>query len=187
MPLLVFLIGFGVLGYYIARSSLAARAEQRAGQAAQAPKRWSENLVHWWQARFGKHPPEDPFITWVRGQGSHNFPEDFITWLAGLSPHESQAFVQALQDYTGGLGFDLSSLADSSLQNKPALMQVYVEAVVIYSQAYRRAKESRQKADQPEAEAQEAKKAKEGKKTAEKQASRRRGEIPELVEAVPTA
>jgi hypothetical protein len=187
MPLLVFLIGFGVLGYYIARSSFAVRAEQRAGQAAHAPKRWSENLTDWWRDRFGKHPPEDPFINWARGEGLNNFPEDFNMWLAGLSPRESQAFVQALQDYTGGLGFDLSSLTDNSLQNKPALMQVYVEAVVIYSQAYRRAKESRQKAEQPEVEAQEAKKAKEGKKTAEKQASRRRGEIPELAEAVPTA
>jgi hypothetical protein len=92
-----------------------------------------------------------------------------------------------LQDYTSGLGFDLSTLTDDSLQNKPALMQVYVEAVVIYSQAYRRAKESRQKTDQAEADKQEANKTKDGKKTAEKQASRRRGENPELAEAVPVA
>jgi len=187
MYLLVFLIGFGVGGYYLARSSFAVRTEQRAEHVTRAPQRWGENLAGWWRNRFGKHPPAEPFIAWVSNQGARYFPEDFNTWLAGLSPHESQAFTQALQDYTGGLGFDLSSLADNSLQNKPALMQVYVEAVVIYSQAYRRAKESRQKAEQNEADKQEVKKAKEGKKTAEKQASRRRGENPELVEAIPAA
>ena len=187
MYLLVFLIGFGVVGYYLARTSFAVRAEQRAGHAAHAPQRWGENLTDWWRNRFGKQPPADPFITWVSNQGASYFPEDFNTWVAGLSTREADAFTQALQDYTGGLGFDLSTLTDNSLQNKPALMQVYVEAVVIYSQAYRRAKESRQKAEQNEADKQEVKKAKEGKKTAEKQASRRRGENPELVEAIPAA
>ena len=187
MYLLVFLIGFGVVGYYLARTSFAVRAEQRAGHVTHAPRRWGENLAEWWRNRFGKQPPANPFMAWVRNQGARYFPEDFNTWVAGFSPQESQAFTQALQDYTSGLGFDLSSLTDNSLQNKPALMQVYVEAVVIYSQAYRRAKESRQKTEQTEADKQEAKKAKEGKKTAEKQTSRRRSESPELAEAVPAA
>jgi len=185
MYLLVFLIGFGVLGYYLARSSFSVRAEKRVGNVAQAPRRWSENLRDWWRDRFGERPPADPFIAWARSQGTRYFPEDFNIWLADLSPQESHNFNQALQDFTGGLGFDLSSLTDNSLQNKPALMQVYVEAVVIYSQAYRRAKESRQKAEQTEADKQDAKKTKESKKTAEKQASRRQSEIPELAEAVP--
>jgi hypothetical protein len=187
MYLLVFLIGFGVIGYYLARSSYAVRAEQRAGHVAQAPKRLSENLADWWRNRFGEHSPVDPFITWARNQGALHFPEDFNTWLAGLSPQESHAFTVALQDYTSGLGFDLASLTDDGMKNKPSLMQVYVEAVVIYSQAYRRAKETRQKAEKTVTDDQEAKQAKEGKKTAEKQVSRRRSEVPELTEAIPVA
>jgi len=187
MYLLVFLIGIGVLGYYLARTSFAGRVEQRAGRVAHAPKRWSENLADWWRGRFGKPPPADPFIAWARNQGFSNFPEDFNSWLASLSPQESHEFTLALQDYTGGLGFDLSSLVDNSLQNKPALMQVYVEAVVIYSQAYRRAKETRQKAEKTVTDDQEAKKSKEDKKTAEKQVSRRRSEIPEMAEAITTS
>ncbi len=66
-------------------------------------------------------------------------------------------------------------------------MQVYVEAVVIYSQAYRRAKETHQEADKTEAKDKESAKEKDGMKNAEKQASRRRSGVPEMAEAVPTA
>jgi hypothetical protein len=184
MYLLIFLVGFGVLGYYLARSSFAQRAEQR---ATNTPRQWGVDLVDWWNERFGKHPDEEPFIAWARSQGANYFPEEFNAWLAGLSRQESQDFSQALRDYAGGLGFDLGSLIDDSLKNKPALMQVYVEAVVIYSQAYRRAKESRQKADKADAKDQEAVENKDDKKTAEKQASRRRSEVPEMAEAVPIA
>jgi len=184
MYLLIFLIGFGVIGYTLARSSYAQRAEHR---ASGTPKKWGESLAGWWQARFGTQPPEDAFIIWARSQGAGYFPEEFNGWLAGLPSRESHAFSQALQDYTGGLGFELDSLTDNSLKNKPALMQVYVEAVVIYSQAYRRAKEIHQEADKAEAKDKESAKEKDGMKNAEKQASRRRSGVPEMAEAVPTA
>jgi hypothetical protein len=184
MYLLIFLIGFGLIGYYLAHSSFAQRTEVRATSLS---RQWGESLSDWWQSRFGKYPPEDTFITWARNQGAYYFPGEFYDWLAGLSPQESHAFTQALQDYTGGLGFELDSLTDDSLKNKPALMQVYVEAVVIYSQAYRRAKESHQQADKAEAKNKEAGKDKDGMKNAEKQASRRRSGVPEMSEAVPAA
>lgn len=184
MNLLIFLIGFGLIGYYLARTSLAQRTEDR---ASSVPKRWGESFSNWWQDRFGKRPPEDAFITWTRSQGASYFPVEFNDWLAGLSPRESHAFTQALQDFTGGLGFELDSLTDDSFKNKPALMQVYVEAVVIYSQAYRRAKESHQQADKAEAKNKESAKDKDGMKNAEKQASRRQSGVPEMAEAVPSA
>lgn len=184
MYLLIFLIGFGVLGFYLARSNSAQRAEHR---VAGVQREWGESLVDWWRERFGKQSPEDPFIAWASSQGAHHFPEEFNDWLARLSPRECHTFSEALQDYTGGLGFDLNSLIDDSLKTKPALMQVYVEAVVIYSQAYRRAKETRQATERSNQKDKEAANDEEGKKTAEKQASRRRSDIPELAEAVPVA
>ncbi len=104
MYLLVFLIGFGVIGYTLARSSYAQRAEHRTSGAS---KKWGESLADWWQTRFGTRPPEDAFLIWARNRGTGYFPEEFNGWLAGLSSRESHAFSQALQDYTGGLGFEL--------------------------------------------------------------------------------
>lgn len=83
--------------------------------------------------------------SWATRQGAEYFPRDFREWLTGLSSHEAQDFTQALQAYSQGLGFDLERLVDDGYATDPRMRTVFVEAVVVYSQAYRKARLVRQR------------------------------------------
>ncbi|GAG01209.1 unnamed protein product, partial [marine sediment metagenome] len=89
-------------------------------------------------------------------------------------------FTRALNEYAASLGYSLTDLVEGDYDGKPALMQVFVEAIVIYSQEYRKAREVQQaEADKEEAAPadDEASASTEVKKPAEKSTSRRkRGE-----------
>lgn len=184
MYLILFLVAIGLVGFYLAQSRAGVRLEEAASSASETPQHWSQRISNWWRNRNGKETAPESFTAWAQGKGSENFPADFTGWLTSLTPAESLAFEQALSEVTPGLGFSLDSLMDDSLKAKPALMQVYVEAVVIYSQAYRRARETAEPAEKAEAKKNPPPSG-DGKRPAEKQASRRRGEISEPAEAVP--
>jgi hypothetical protein len=66
-------------------------------------------------------------------------------------------------------------------------MQVYVEAVVVYSQAYRKAKQAQKEADAAKTDAGATNNSSDGKTTAEKSVSRRKSEAPESSESTAAA
>jgi hypothetical protein len=79
----------------------------------------------------------------------------------------------------------MDKLVDGSLDSQPALMQVYVEALVVYSQAYRKAKQAQKEAET--AKPVEAGNSSDGKTAAEKSASRRKSDAPDSTESTAAA
>jgi hypothetical protein len=113
------------------------------------------------------------FRDWALGVGARQLPADLKAWLAGLSEEEAHQFHVSLAEYADSLGFELSELVDGSLDQDPIMRQVFVEAIVVYSPAYRKARQAREKAEvgknstpsvDPE------------RRSAEKTASRRKGD-----------
>ena len=147
MYLLIFLVIAGLVGYIFARSRYSKPVDDAANKVSDTSKQYAGQASTWYDKRFGKAKQADPLRAWAAGPGATYLPEDFRTWLAGLSDKESVEFSKGLNEYSKGLSYDLRKLTDGSLDNQPALMQVYVEAVVSYSQAYRKAKQAKQEVE----------------------------------------
>jgi hypothetical protein len=106
-------------------------------------------------------------------------PDDLRIWYLNLDDRQAQGFENALHDHGLNTGLQLASLVAGNLDGKPALRSIYVEAVAIYSQAYRKAREAiavEKDSDQSAAETTEPEPDSrvEGKVVAEKRTSRRR-------------
>lgn len=143
---LVFLV-FAIFGYLIASSRYSKQIDSTASTIVEAPRNWYHRLRHRGQKSLPAGSPTYPFIPWASGEGAGYFPEDFRSWLTGLTPTEADRVMPAMDRYAQGLGFRLDDLMQADLQAKPALMQVYVETLTIYSQAYRRARQAQQEAE----------------------------------------
>jgi hypothetical protein len=185
MQLLLLLLLFGVIGYLLAGSDFRERVDRTAGHLSAASGSWWTRSTVWWRSRFSRKVSADEFRTWVTGQGAAILPEEFKQWYLALPGPQAQDFVYSLADYADGLGYNLMQLVAGGLEHKPVMKQVFVEAIVVYSDAYRKAKEARKQAEderpQPEAEDQEL-------QPAEKSASRRqRQKVAETAEAAPAA
>jgi hypothetical protein len=191
MWFILLLVAAGVGGYFFARSRFSKPVEDTASKVGnvtvEATKDYTGKANSWWQNQFGKGKATDPLRAWAAGAGASQLPEDFKSWLAGLSDEEARAFTISLYVYGKGLGYDLDKLVNGSLDSQPALMQVYVEAVVIYSQAYRKAKQAQKEAETTKAEAGSANNSSDGKTAAEKSPSRRKSEAPESADTAVTA
>jgi hypothetical protein len=191
MWLILLLVAAGVVGYFFARSRFSKPVEDTASKVGTATvettKENSGKASSWWQKQFGRGDVSDPLRVWAAGAGATQLPEDFKSWLAGLSEEEAKAFAKSLYDYGKGLGYDFDKLVDGSLGSQPAKMQVYVEAVVVYSQAYRKAKQAQKESETAKAEASAASNSSDGKTAAEKSASRRKSDAPESSESTATA
>ena len=85
-----------------------------------------------------------PFQEWAAEVGAEYLPDDFKEWLADLSDAEATDFIRSLDEYASSLDYSLNDLVEGGYDGKPALMQVFVEAIVIYSQEYRKAREVQQ-------------------------------------------
>ena len=176
MQLLILLVIAGVIGYLLSDS----RYSQRIDQTAESIAEKSSNLVGraqaWWRDRFSKRTTKKSFIQWATGDGANHFPEEFCNWLTSLQPEGANRFTSALTAYARGLNYHIDDLTTGKLDNKPAFMQVFVEAVVVYSREYRKALEA-----QSEHKTREEKKSdtssNDGKAVAEKQPSRRKGTV----------
>lgn len=191
MWLILLLVAAGIGGYFFARSRFSKPVEDTASKVGnvtvEATKDYTGKANTWWQNQFGKGKATDPLRAWAAGAGASQLPEDFKSWLAGLTDDEARAFTISLYDYGKSLGYDLDKLVDGSLDSKPALMQVYVEAVVIYSQAYRKAKQAQKESETNKAEAGTPSDSTDGKTAAEKSPSRRKSEAPESTESAAAA
>lgn len=182
MQLLIILIAAGVVGYFLSRSRYSENIEQTTSQISETSESMLERSKNWLGARFGRGGAKDKFVSWATGAGSDYFPQEFKDWLKDLTPEEAKRFTNALASYAEGLNFDIDELVSGDMQNKPALMQIFVEAVVVYSHEYRKAQEAQTEANQDEKEKVSQKKAAEaspadGKAVAEKQPSRRKGAV----------
>lgn len=146
MYLLSLLVLFALLGYLLASSRFGERLDGAADTAAASTKRWTGRLGDRWRGLFNRRQKTEAFRAWALGPGAALFPQDFKTWLSGLTESEAQAFRRSLEEFADSLGFDLSQLIDGSLDQDPRMRQVFVEAIVVYSPAYRRARQAQQQA-----------------------------------------
>ena len=167
---LILILAVGI-GYLFARSKYRKNVDTAVDKVTTSSKSYSSKATDWWRRRFGKK--SDPFRAWATGPGAPYFDDTFKTWLVGLSEEEAKAFSKSLEGYSSGLGFDLSKVEKGELDKQPALMQVFVEAVVVYSGAYRKARQAHQDVATNTTERSEETHPEE-KKAAEKSASRRK-------------
>ena len=186
MDLIILVLVFAVLGYFLGISRFGKQVDHATEQLTTSTGKMADSLESRWKSLFRRPQPGEYFRSWVAGAGASLFPDEFKTWLKNLSVQEAREFTTALGEYSKSLDFSLTQLVDGGLDQEPILRQVFVEAVVVYSSAYRKAKTARQ-----QSEAKETKKAPqtEGEiQPAEKSASRRAvGSQPETNEAASAA
>lgn len=192
MQLLIALAIAGIVGYLLAGSRYGRKIEQTTEQISESSESLLERSKRWLRERFGREKPQDNFVAWASGKGSAHFPKEFTEWLKGLSPEEAARFTSSLSTHAESLNFDLDELVSGEMENKPALMQVFVEAVVVYSHEYRKAQEAQSEASKADREKAGQKKAAEpspsdGKAVAEKQPSRRKGAVEDSPQAAGAA
>jgi hypothetical protein len=170
MILILIIILAVALGILLSRSPSDEGTGISASRISAASRSWADRAGEW--LKFSQPKAETPaFREWATGEGAANFPEDFREWLGGLSAADAERFSAALSGYSKGLGYNLTELVEGSLNDRPSLLNVFVEAIVIYSQEYRKALKAHEETDDaPDGEAPVA----EEKKPAQKQASRRK-------------
>lgn len=156
MYLFTLLVLFTLLGYLLASSRFGERLDGATGRVAVSTKRWTTRLGDRWRALFNRQGQAEAFRSWALGPGAGLFPQDFKTWLAGLSDAEARLFRNSLDEYGDSLGFSLTQLIEGDLDHEPIMRQVFVEAIVVYSPAYRRARQAQQQAAKDGAKAKKA-------------------------------
>lgn len=180
MWLILLLAAAGVGGYFFARSKYSKPVEDTASKVGSATvdatKEYSGRAADWWQSRFGKSSATAVLRDWANGPGAAYLPEDFRTWLASLSEAEADDFARSVSNYGKSLGYEFAKLVDGSLDAQPDRRQVYVDALVSYSQAYRKARQAQREAATSAQETTNSNSTGDGKMAAEKSASRRKSE-----------
>jgi len=148
MEFLTLFLIFGISGVLIGILQSGKKTDDYSGGTAISAKKLASKVEGRWRTLFGGGGRgRRSFQAWATGPGSRLFPNEFTDWLAGLSEPSADSFSVKLADYAHGLGFNLSELMDDSLDRQPIMRQVFVEAIVVYSQAYRRAKQARQQVE----------------------------------------
>jgi hypothetical protein len=167
---------FMLTGWILATSRYSKTVDEAAGSVISRIAGFGTWLRNRWRALFGRTSPRaasDDFRRYALGAGAPLFPADLKTWLAGLSEDEASSFQRSLSEYSQSLGFRLVELVDGSLDRDPIMRQVFVEAIVVYSPAYRKARQAK-KDSAAEAEHNGAHTADPEKQAAQKSPSRRK-------------
>jgi hypothetical protein len=146
MYLIALLVLSALLGYLLATSWFGDRLDAATGRVTASSRRWTSRLGDRWRALFNRQPQAEAFRSWALGSGAELFPQDFKIWLASLSDAEARDFRYSLDEYGDSLGFNLTELIEGGLDHDPIMRQVFVEAIVVYSPAYRRARQAQQQA-----------------------------------------
>ena len=186
MALIILVIAAVVIGYFLARSRYSDTIDETTGKVSTTSRSWADNASGWVNTRVLRRKSAEPFQEWAAGPGAEQLPNDFKEWLEGLSDEQATEFIRALDKYAASLGYSLTELVEGGYDGKPALMQVFVEAIVIYSQEYRKAREVQQaEADKEDATPvdDEASASADEKKPAKKSPSRRKMEASETSES----
>lgn len=186
MYLLALVLVFAVIGYLLAGTRLGERVDRASDRVSASSRSWADKAEASWRSLFKGRSRADDFLDWVAGPGADSLPDDFKDWLAVLSIEEVREFTSALVVVAHSLGFELDTLVDGGLDQQPILRQVFVEAIVVYSDAYRKAKQALEEAKAAKDKTTETSPPSgDGKKPARKRASRRKREP--ATEAVETA
>jgi len=146
MYLLALLVLFTLIGYLLATSWFGDRMDEAAGRVSASSRRLTGRLGERWRMLFNRQAEPEEFRAWALGSGAELFPQDLKTWLASLSDAEARDFRRSLDEYADSLGFNLTVLMDGGLDQDPIMRQVFVEAIIVYSPAYRRARQAQQQA-----------------------------------------
>lgn len=187
MQLLIMLLIAGIMGYLLSGSRYSRKIDETTSKVANESEGALKRFGRWTRTRFGKGKRANDFLGWTTTTGEEHFPQDFKNWVKGLTTDEADQFTRSLVMYLQGLGYQVEDYTSGKMANKPAQMQIFVEAVVIYSNEYRRAHEAQleakkaEESKKPEASAHEPS-PKDGKTVAEKQPSRRKGASGEVVQ-----
>ncbi len=170
---LLFII-FAAIGYLFATTKLGDQIEQKSSEVVAQVKSTFRRTE---PAPQGA--PTDlaaPVGEWVKKSSA--VPDDFRGWYLSLTAAEAQRFEKALASHGQETGLKFSLLLSGNLDRQPERRKVYVEAVSVYSQAYRKAREALEadaelagESDEP---VDEGAPTVEGKIVAEKSVSRRR-------------
>ncbi len=187
MDLLIVLFIAGIAGYYLSKSRYSKNIDATTAKVATKSEDLVDQTKGWWRKRFGKEKGKNAFICWATGPGSAYFPEDLLTWWRGLSTDEADHFTRALSSYAEGLGFELDELVSGKMDSRPALLQVFVEAIVVYSHEYSITRQAQAEAKQAELVTSAEAAPSNGKSVAEKQASHRKGSTGDSAQASTTA
>lgn len=187
MELLILLLIAGVMGYLLSGSRYSQKIDETTGKVTDESEGALKSMGRWTRSFFGRGKQANNFLSWATTNGAAHFPQEFNSWLKGLTPEEADQFTNSLMRYLQGLGYKVEDYTSGKMEYKPAQMQIFVEAVVIYSNEYRRAHEAQLEAKKAE----ESKKPEtsdngsssaDGKAVAEKQPSRRKGATGEIVQ-----
>ena len=182
MELILILLAVALIGYLLARSQYSKKVDNATDQVVATSKDLAGKTEDLWRKQFAKGKYAEGVRSWAAGPAANELPEDFKTWLAGLSDKEAQAFTKELFNYLSGLGYDMPKLVSGQIVLAPPQRQVFVETIVVYSQAYRKAKEARKEAEKTATPPEQVASV-DDKQPAEKSVSRRRGDSPETNEA----
>lgn len=135
MQLIILVILFVILGYMLAGNRTVKKAESSTRKTYQKISNWTGRIFN--RQKRG-------FREWSLGPGSQYFSKEWRQWQAGLTTQEAETFEKDLSDYMNRQGYDLYQLTSGKL--KPSTIDIFVEAVTVYSREYRKAKaESKQK------------------------------------------
>lgn len=138
MQLLLLVIIFVWLGYALARS----RTGKKIDRAVEDSISWTENTYQRFIHRLGRDKTQQnqpvTFSQWVAASGEKYLPTDVFQWIYSLSGTNAKKFESSLKEALATKGINLDEAVQSPEQN-PGRMQIFVEAVVVYSREYQNA------------------------------------------------
>lgn len=177
MTLILLFLIFAAIGYLFAFSNLGDRMEEAGSGVADRVKASVRRTEAASPGELAASPA--PVGEWVKRSSA--VPDDFRGWYLSLPAAESQRFENALAAHAQETGLKFSLLLTGELDRQPERRKVYVEAVSVYSQAYRKAREALESDEELVGENQELSDdgapTVEGKVVAEKSVSRRRQDV----------
>jgi hypothetical protein len=154
MELLILVLIVFVVGYLLSRNqtTIVSQTTKASKTVTEKSKSLGTGARHGWNRLFGRWQKKPDFTTWAVGPGASELPDDFKEWLISLPENEKKEFVEALSAYASGLDFDLVALIDGRMESQPQMKRVFVETIVIYSNAYRKVAKARAESEAPVAE-----------------------------------
>ncbi len=176
MQLVILLLIVAWLGYRLAKSQTGTKIDKVVVSSTEKSKELFFRSRNWLGSTLGRNNRQNqPLRVWALGVGAELFPLDFRQWLAGLSDEQADQFEQSLTMHLTSLGYQPEKVISKQESQNPAFLQIFVEAVVVYSREYQkavRAKKGKMNPDREEVSSATPKS--EEKAVAQKQSSRRK-------------
>jgi hypothetical protein len=178
MQLLLLLIIFTWIGYALSRSQTGKKIDQAVENSISWAESSFQSLFRWLRRDNSSQNQPITFSQWVATKGKTILPTDVFDWINGLSDTNARKFETSLTQALAKQGINLETAIQSQDQNT-GIMQIFVEAVVVYSREYQKAVRAKPKKKTPEQEQYPSELPQpEEKAAAQKQPSRRKSATP---------